>query len=239
MWDAFGTEYREALFNSYDLPKTSDLCCYWFELARRKIEAAKNHIASGSPGVIAQKPMKRSLSRKTSPGAPDGNPVASLTEINLSLFPEISLPRIGLLAPPGIRGGDNRTVLERIKQTGDIFMAWSDKDWFLEGATVHVSIAGFSGADAVEHYLNGIQVPKINANLTSEVDLTAVNTLEENAEISFRGTQKYGDFDLPYPEAHKMLRVPSNPNGSQNSQVLVPWANGRGSSRSMERSMDH
>ena len=32
----------------------------------------------------------------------------------------------GLLATQGIRGGANRRVLQRIKETGDIFVAWSD-----------------------------------------------------------------------------------------------------------------
>ena len=39
--------------------------------------------------------------------------------------------RAGLLATQGIRGGANRRVLERIKQTGDIFMAHSDRAWVL------------------------------------------------------------------------------------------------------------
>ena len=38
-----------------------------------------------------------------------------------------------------IRGGANRKVLERIKETGDIFFAESDRDWILDGANVHVS----------------------------------------------------------------------------------------------------
>ena len=47
--------------------------------------------------------------------------------------------RVGLLATQGIRGGANRQVLERIKETGDIFVAWSDQPWVLSGANVHVS----------------------------------------------------------------------------------------------------
>ena len=44
--------------------------------------------------------------------------------------------RAGLLATQGIRGGANREVLKRIKETGDIFFAVSDRDWLLDGATV-------------------------------------------------------------------------------------------------------
>jgi hypothetical protein len=39
--------------------------------------------------------------------------------------------RAGLLATQGIRGGANREVLKRIKETGDIFFAESDRDWIL------------------------------------------------------------------------------------------------------------
>ena len=51
--------------------------------------------------------------------------------------------RVGLLATQAIRGGANRKVLERIKETGDIFWAQSDRVWILDGATVHVSMVGF------------------------------------------------------------------------------------------------
>jgi type II restriction/modification system DNA methylase subunit YeeA len=51
--------------------------------------------------------------------------------------------RAGLIATNSIRGGANRRVLQRIKETGDVFMAWSDEPWILEGAAVRVSIIGF------------------------------------------------------------------------------------------------
>src|SRR5690606_32646372 len=51
--------------------------------------------------------------------------------------------RVGLLATNSIRQATNRKVLERIKQTGNFFMAWSDRDWILEGAAVRVSMIGF------------------------------------------------------------------------------------------------
>ena len=44
--------------------------------------------------------------------------------------------RAGLLATQASAGGANRTVLERIKETGDIFWAWSDRPWILDGAAV-------------------------------------------------------------------------------------------------------
>ena len=60
--------------------------------------------------------------------------------------------RAGLLATNSIRGGANREVLKRIKETGDIFMAWSDREWILDGAAVRVSMVGFDNGDRKRNY---------------------------------------------------------------------------------------
>jgi SAM-dependent methyltransferase len=51
--------------------------------------------------------------------------------------------RAGLLATQAIRGGANRRVLERIKETGDIFYAQADRKWIQDGVAVRVSMVGF------------------------------------------------------------------------------------------------
>ena len=63
--------------------------------------------------------------------------------------------RAGLLATNSIRGGANRRVLERIKQTGDIFMAWNDEPWILDGAAVRISIVGFDDGAELSVLLDG------------------------------------------------------------------------------------
>jgi type II restriction/modification system DNA methylase subunit YeeA len=73
--------------------------------------------------------------------------------------------RAGLLGTQGIRGGANRRVLERIKNSGEIFWAWSDRPWILDGANVHVSMVGFDGGGEASRMLNGSQVPQIRADL--------------------------------------------------------------------------
>ncbi len=45
--------------------------------------------------------------------------------------------------------------LERIKETGDIFWAQSDRDWILDGATVHVSMIGFDNGKENDKCLDG------------------------------------------------------------------------------------
>jgi hypothetical protein len=132
------------------------------------------------------------------------------------------LGRAGLLATQGIRGGANRTVLERIKQTGDIFWAQSDRNWILESAAVHVSMVGFDDGREESRALNGQSVAVINSDLTSAVDLTARGQLAENARISFQGPSSKAPFDILAVLAGEMLAAPPNPNGRPNSDVLRP-----------------
>jgi type II restriction/modification system DNA methylase subunit YeeA len=131
-----------------------------------------------------------------------------------------------LLATQGIRGGANRKVLERIKETGDIFWAQSDRDWILDGAAVHVSMIGFDNGSEWFHMLNDTPVSAINADLTSALDLTIAKLLQENTGLSFMGDTKGGAFDITNDVAMKMINAPLNPNGHPNSDVLRPWING-------------
>ncbi len=178
IWEALGTEYRDKLWSVYELPGFSDLCCYWFEVARR---------------AICKKPTVR----------------------------------VGLLATQAIRGGVNRTVLERIKESGDIFMAWSDREWILDGAAVHVSIVGFSSHNDAKPILNSALVPTINADLATGLDMTNARRLNENESICYIGTKKAGLFEIPFTLAVQLCRCPSNPNGKFNSEVMRPWAQGK------------
>ena len=65
--------------------------------------------------------------------------------------------RVGLLATQGIRGGANRQVLDRIKNTGDIFMAWSDREWVQDDTLVHVSMIGLIQEKKITNRLTGRQ----------------------------------------------------------------------------------
>jgi hypothetical protein len=134
--------------------------------------------------------------------------------------------RAGLLATQGIRGGANRRVLERVKSTGDIFMAWSDRKWILDGAAVQVSIVGFDAGGEATRTLDGTPVRAINANLTGALDLTAARRLRESLGLSFMGDTKGGAFDIPGSLAQQMLAAPTNPHGRPNSDVVRPWVNG-------------
>src|SRR5690606_31411347 len=133
--------------------------------------------------------------------------------------------RAGLLATNSIRGGANREVLERIKATGNIFMAWSDRPWVLEGAAVRISIIGFDGGVETEYALDGNAVNTINPDLTTQIDITIANQLKENEQLAFQGPVKVGPFDIPKEVGEGMLKA-SNRSGRLNSDVVKPYLNG-------------
>jgi type II restriction/modification system DNA methylase subunit YeeA len=133
--------------------------------------------------------------------------------------------RAGLLATQAIRGGANRTVVDRIKETGDIYFGVSDRDWILDGAHVHISIIGFDDGAESARVLDGVSAASINANLTSNSDVTKAHRLDENAGIAFIGTKKAGDFNIDHLSAMGMIYSPT-PHGRPNSDVIKPWLNG-------------
>jgi hypothetical protein len=133
-----------------------------------------------------------------------------------------TVKRVGLLATNSIRGGANRIVLDRIKASGDIFLAWSNRDWVLEGAAVNISIVGFDNGKESLRILNGKPVDVINADLTTSANITQAKKLEENRGIGFIGDSKKGAFDIPKLLAEKMLSM-SNSTGRNNSDVIRRW----------------
>jgi hypothetical protein len=168
--------YLQSLFDVYDLPNTSDLCCYWFELGRRALLAER-------------------------------------------------VERVGLLATQNIRGNENRTVLERIKADGDIFMAWSDRPWILEGAAVHVSLIGFDDGAEASRMLDGQPVSAIHANLTSSLNIKLAQPLIENEDLAFQGPVKVGAFDID-PDTAKQFLSDTNPHNRSNTDVIKIWIRG-------------
>jgi len=128
--------------------------------------------------------------------------------------------RAGLLATNSIRMVGNRPVLERILESGGIFMAWSDRPWVLDGANVRVSMVGFDDGSQRIRVLDGQLVSSIHADLTASTNVSSAQLLAENAGLCFLGVMKGGPFDLNAEQARKMLSAPVNPNGRPNSDVV-------------------
>lgn len=121
--------------------------------------------------------------------------------------------------------GTNLPVLKRIKETGDIFLAWDDRPWILDGAAVRVAIVGFDDGSEQNRLLNGTSVQSINPDLTVGLNLTIAKQLSENQNLAFIGTQKSGPFDIDAAIARNMLTA-ENSSGLSNADVIVPWVNG-------------
>ena len=137
------------------------------------------------------------------------------------------IARAGLVATNSIRGGRNRSVLDRIVERGAIHDAWSDEPWVVDGAAVRVSLVCFGNELAGRSArLNGQDAPRINPDLTAAVDLTQAGRLARNAGVAFMGDTKNGAFDIAGDLAREWLRLPANPNGRPNADVLKPWING-------------
>ena len=143
--------------------------------------------------------------------------------------------RAGLVATNSIRGGWNLPALQSATDGHRIFEAWSDEPWVIDGAAVRVSLICFGRAvDAwvLERRLDGQAADEIYTDLTARrgavgVDLTGVQRLSKNVGVAFRGDEKGGPFDIAGGQAREWLRLPANPNGRTNADVLKPWTNGR------------
>jgi len=188
----------------------------------------------GNPPFLGDKKMRgelgdeyvealRKLYKGRVPGGADL--VAYWFEKGRKQIEEGKCKRAGFLATQGIRGGANRTVLKRIKETGSIFFAESDRDWILDGASVHVSMVGFDNGTETQKILDGITVPLINSNLSELADITTANQLTRNRDIGFIGVSMHGSFDLAEEVALAMLSTTGNPNGRPNSDVIRPILN--------------
>jgi len=153
-----------------------------------------------------------------------------------AVIEESRAKRVGLLATNSIRGGANRKVLERIKETGDIFWAQSNRDWILDGAAVNVSMVGFDDKSESLKILDDKSVLSINSDLSfTGSDSTQAKRLSENFGLGFQGPVKVGTFDISNDLAQQMFSLP-NPNGKSNREVIKPWMNGSditGRSRNM------
>ena len=135
----------------------------------------------------------------------------------------------GLVSTNSIRGGANREVLKPVVTVGSIFEAWSDEEWTVDGAAVRVSLISFSSGKSAHGKLDGKHVAEILSDLTANtlgMDLTKSTPLDENAFVAFQGTIKTGPFEIDGGLARDWLKLPINPNGKRNGDVLRPWSNG-------------
>ncbi|MBZ0279897.1 MAG: class I SAM-dependent DNA methyltransferase [Anaerolineae bacterium] len=142
-------------------------------------------------------------------------------EKSRALIEKHTVKRTGLLATNTIRQGGSAEVLKRIKETGDIFLAYTDHPWTLKGASLRVALVGFDDGTETERVLNGESVVEIVTDLAASVDLTSAEALQENLNISFRGHERGGPFLVNAAKAKDFLQE------SENASIVHPWYSGQ------------
>ena len=134
--------------------------------------------------------------------------------------------RAGLLATTGSKQVSSRAAFERIKDTGKIFFAVSDRDWFDKGTAIRICMVGFAGRETTDKpTLDGVEVLDIHPDLTGGLDATGKRYLSANTNLCFMGTTKVGDFDLAHERAAAIL-ASKNIGAQPNSDVVRPFRNG-------------
>ena len=187
----------------------------------------------GNPPFVGNKMLRRELGStyvddlfRTYKGRLSGN-----TDLVVYFFEQARkqaapATRVGLLATQSIRGGANREVLEGICKERQIFFAWSDRPWLLDGAAVNVSMVAFGPLESEQvAMLDGAPVERIFANLTTGIDTTTALRLPENEGLCFMGVTRVGAFDIDAASAAKLLKLPKNVNSKSNAEVVFPWIN--------------
>jgi type II restriction/modification system DNA methylase subunit YeeA len=131
----------------------------------------------------------------------------------------------GLVGTKSIAKGDSRRPLETIcaSEGFEIYEAWTNEPWTVEGADVRVAIVCARPRVDGEILLNQEVVTGINADLTASTDagsITDSTTLAENGGIAFQGVKLTGSFDISGDVARQMLLAGGNPNARPNVDVI-------------------
>ena len=134
--------------------------------------------------------------------------------------------RAGLLATTAAKQVGSRRVFERILESGRVFFIVSDRDWILAGASVRICMVGWTSKENTETTMrDGVEVQRVNADLSTGNDSTAKTQLRANSGLCFMGSTKVGAFDVEQELALGWLAHP-NPHGKPNSDVVRPFRNG-------------
>lgn len=147
--------------------------------------------------------------------------------------------RVGLVATNSIRGGANRTVVDRLMEQSRIYEAWSNEPWINEGAAVRVSLLCF-GTHVGPPRLDGRPVTSITSSLVELVhhDIALAASLRENVGVGFQGVTPSASlqrkrrealglpeatFNLAGNVARAMLQQPSTYRGEPMATVVRPY----------------
>ncbi|WP_444668168.1 class I SAM-dependent DNA methyltransferase [Cereibacter changlensis] len=134
----------------------------------------------------------------------------------------------GLVATNSIRQRDNRQIVQRLFEVASPRHVYSDQPWFLDGASVRVSIITGERDFVGKPILDGKVVETVSADLRDATvsDLSSAAPLAENLRQSFFGYELAGNFSVDGQTARTWL-ISANPHGLSNSSVLSPMLSGK------------
>ncbi|QOV93448.1 class I SAM-dependent DNA methyltransferase [Novosphingobium sp. ES2-1] len=192
------------------------------------------NVVVGNPPFLGDKKMIRELGgeyatalrRAYSGKVPGGANMVCywLSQANDSVRSS-GLLRAGLVTTNAIRTGADRRVLEMLCKTAELFEAWSDEPWVVDGASVRVSMICVS-TEPLPKRLDGAEVATITASL-SQFQQPLPSPLDENSGTSFTGTFLNGPFEVSAETALGWLQAPRNVAGHYNREVIRLTANGQ------------
>ena len=205
-----------ALFDVYDgrVPRQADLVCYWFVKAWQAVNAGQ----AQRVGLVSTNSIRGGANRKVL------DPIAAAGAIFEAWSDEPwvvdgAAVRVSLVCFEG--GGPANPHPEKPASAG------VSKDENIPASfETQPAAAPQDEASGLRAQLNGVVVPRVNADLTGAGDLTRAQRLKEDAGVAFQGIITRGPFDVSCTLARSWLEEPNNPNGRANKEVLYPIANG-------------
>ena len=229
MLGELGEDYVSRLRKLYEgrVPGGADLVTYWFEKARAQIEAGHAQTA----GLVATNSIRGGSSRKVLDRVVETTPIFAAWSdepwVNEGAAVRVSLICFGNHECPNLI---NRSKVVTPVKTGVQY--WCNTLKILDsGVHRNDDFGAFSTFDQFIK-LDGQHVSKIYADLTAYQegetgsDLATARALVGSVGAAFRGADKIGRFDVLGELAREWLRLPCNPNGKPNKDVVRPWSNG-------------
>lgn len=189
----------------------------------------------GNPPFLGGKSMKRTLGHDRTEAIrrvyaerlkPFSDLVCYWFEKSRAMVAGGTVRRCGFVSTKAIAKNANLPVLNRLVSDAVIFDAWQNEPWAIGGAEVRVCLVCFSEPNEQigTLRLNGIEVDRINPNLTSGSDTRGVARLRENEKSVFIGVQKSGPLSVERDQATRWLLEPLNPNGRPNADAISAYA---------------
>ncbi|MGE0293547.1 MAG: class I SAM-dependent DNA methyltransferase [Hyphomonadaceae bacterium] len=216
-------EERDALLDRSKGPEPKD----WPEA-----QWPETDVIIGNPPFVGAKKMKGKLGVEyteavraaydTLPGFTDF--VCYWFEKARALVAAEKVVRVGLVATKSIAKNTNLPVMRSILRDLTVYEAWQNEPWVVDGAKVRVGLICFARPSPdLGLSLNGQNVPRINADLSTGLDVTSSKSLKTNKGVSLLGIQKSGPLDVDGQRAREWMKLPNNVNGLSNSTVLRPY----------------